>query len=151
MYATSPSVRGAPSTNLSERKRDGAKKNEREKEKERCRSMRRFWWEKERQRIKWEGTSRAREIGALWEGYSKGRIDGPGNWKRARPAEVGLASFSCPDCFRRLEFRSKMALVRWYQWSRIFIMFLTSNNFRSNLYIFFSNLLQSDFLCCRRY
>lgn len=35
--------------------------------------------EKERQRIKREGTSRAREIGEFWEGYSEGRIDGPGN------------------------------------------------------------------------
>lgn len=35
--------------------------------------------EKEKRREKERGDLRAREIGALWEGYSEGRIDGPGN------------------------------------------------------------------------
>lgn len=46
--------------------------------------------------------------------------------ENARWAEVGLAFSSCPDCFRRLEFRYKMACMRWYRWSRLSRFFFAS-------------------------
>lgn len=62
-----------------ERKRREERRGE-EKERKNDVDPRGVSWEREGETADEErGDLRAREIGALWEGYSEGRIDGPGN------------------------------------------------------------------------